>query len=319
MYCTASCRWTSPAWAARFLDAWRPDAACFLESELWPNLLAACAARRIPVALVNGRLSARSARQWARVPTFAREVLGRFAWVAAQSAEDAGRLSALGARAVDAPGNLKFAAAPLPADAAELARLQALLGERPRWLAASTHPADDAIVAACHAALSLRHPGLLTAIVPRHPERGAAIAVACGGARRASGDAPPPDGLYVADTLGELGLFYRCFPLVLIGKSFAGGGGQNPWEPAQLGCAVVCGPDMQNFPDAVTRLAGAGALVQVPDEAALVEALDALLRDPARLADAGEAGRRATEIAGDLPSVLAARLMAMMPAAPGGI
>ncbi len=302
-----------PAWAARFLDAWRPDAACFLESELWPNLLAACAARHIPVALVNARLSARSARQWARAPGFAREVLGRFAWIAAQSQEDAARLHALGAPSVDAPGNLKFAAPPLPVDDAELARLQALLGRRPRLLAASTHPADDTIVAAAHAALSARHPGLLTAIVPRHPERGAALAASCNAPRRALGEAPPEAGLWLADTLGELGLFYRAFPLVLMGKSFAGGGGQNPWEPAQLGCAVVCGPDMQNFPDAVARLREAGALTQVPDEAALVEALDALLRDPQHLTHTGEASRTATSTTSDLPGLLAARLMALMP------
>ncbi len=301
-----------PAWAARFLDAWRPDAACFLESELWPNLLAACAARRIPAALVNARLSARSARQWARAPGFAREVLGRFAWIAAQSQEDAARLLALGATSVDAPGNLKFAAPPLPVDTTEHARLQALLGHRPRWLAASTHPADDAVVAACHAALSARHPRLLTAIVPRHPERGAALAATCNAPRRALGQAPPEAGIWVADTLGELGLFYRCFPLVLIGKSFAGGGGQNPWEPAQLGCAVLCGPDMQNFTEATARLRQAGALTQVPDQAALVEALDAMLRDPAALAQAGDAGRQATAQATDLPPLLAARLMTLI-------
>ena len=307
-----------PAWAARFLDAWRPDAACLLESELWPNLLAACAARRIPVALVNARLSARSARQWARVPGFARAVLGRLAWVAAQSGADADRLAALGAPRVDAPGNLKQAAAPLPVDAAELARLQALLGDRPRLLAASTHPADDTIVAACHAALGARHPGLLTIMVPRHPERGAALAACYGAARRGAGEPPPQAGLWVADTLGELGLLYRCCPLVLMGKSFAAGGGQNPWEPAQLGCAIVCGPDMQNFTETVAQLAAAGALTQVADSAALVEALDLLLRDPARLAQAGESGRRATATATDLPHLLAGRLLALMPAAPVG-
>ncbi len=301
-----------PAWAARFLDAWRPNAACFLESELWPNLLAACAARRIPVALVNARLSARSARQWARAPAFARQILGHFAWIAAQSDADAARLRALGATTVDAPGNLKFAAPPLPVDAAELARLQTLLGHRPRWLAASTHPADDAIVAACHAALSARHPGLLTAIVPRHPERGPALAALYTAPSRAAGQPPPASGIWVADTLGELGLFYRCFPLVLIGKSFAGGGGQNPWEPAQLGCAILCGPDMQNFPEAVTRLQNAGALTQIPDQAALIEALDAHLHNPTLTTQASEAGRQETALSTNLPTLLAARLTALI-------
>ncbi len=297
-----------PRWAARFLDHWRPDAACFLESELWPNLLAACHARAIPVALVNARLSARSAAGWRRAPGFARAVLGRFDWIAAQSEEDAGRLRALGARQVDAPGNLKLAAAPLPVDAAELARLQALLGTRPRWLAASTHPADEPIVQAAHAALSARHPGLLTAIVPRHRERGAAMA----GPRRSLGQDPPAGGLWVADTIGELGLLYRCFSPVFMGKSFAGGGGQNPWEPAQLGCAVLCGPDMHNFGDAVARLQEAGGLVSVGSTAALVERLDVWLRDLAACVAAGAAGQAATVVDHDLPAVLAARLMALL-------
>ena len=306
-----------PGWAARFLDAWRPDAACFLESELWPNLLAGCAARGIAVALVNARLSARSAARWGRVPGFARAVLGGFAWVAAQSEADAGRLRALGARRVEVLGDLKFAAAALPADAAEVARLMGVLGGRTRWLAASTHPADDAMVAACHAALSARHPGLLTAIVPRHPSRGGAVAAAFGAGRRSLGEGPAGGGVWVADTLGELGLLYRCFPVVFMGKSFAGGGGQNPWEAARLGCAVVCGPDMQNFGDAVARLGAAGGLVCVADAGGLVEQVDAWLRDPAGLAAAGEAGRRAAVAGGDLPRVLAGRLVALMSGAAG--
>ncbi len=297
-----------PRWAARFLDHWRPDAACFLESELWPNLLAACTARGIPLALVNARLSARSAAYWARAPGFARHVLGRFAWVAAQSEADAGRLARLGAWCVDAPGNLKLAAAPLPAEPGELARLQAVLGDRPRWLAASTHPADDAVVTEAHGRLSARHPGLLTAVAPRHPERGAAMAAP----RRALGQDPPQGGVWVADTLGELGLLYRCFSPVLMGKSFAGGGGQNPWEPAQLGCAVVCGPDMHNFAETVARLGAGGGLVTVADTDGLVAQLDGWLSQPARHQAARRAALRTAAPDADLPSTLAARLVALM-------
>jgi 3-deoxy-D-manno-octulosonic-acid transferase len=303
-----------PRWAARFLDHWRPDAAAFLESELWPNLLAALRARGIPAALVNARLSARSAVWWRRAPAFARAVLSCFAWIAAQSPADAARLRTLGASAVDAPGNLKLCAPPLPSDPAEHARLQALLADRPRWLAASTHPADDDLIAATHRALAARHPGLLTAIVPRHPERGADLAARLGARRRALGDDPPGSGLWIADTLGELGLLYRCFPIVLMGKSFARGGGQNPWEPAQLGCAVVCGPDMDNFADAVTRLRQAGALDQVADGTALLDWLDAMLSQPDRLDAARRAARTATAQANDLPAELAARLMRLMAA-----
>jgi 3-deoxy-D-manno-octulosonic-acid transferase len=302
-----------PAWAARFLDHWRPDAACFLESELWPNLLAACARRGIPVALVNARLSARSARLWARAPHSAREVLRAFSWIAAQSEADAQRFRALGAVSVIAEGNLKWAAPALPADPADLQILSDILAGRPRWLAASTHPEDDAIVATVHHALAPRHPGLLTAIVPRHPERGAAVAARLAAPRRSLGHWPAPagssaGGFWVADTLGELGLLYRAFPIVFMGKSFAGGGGQNPWEPARLGCAVATGPDTQNFTESVVRLERAGALRIVPDAAALTEWVDRMLTDDAARCAMGEAGRRVAGTSDRLAVSLVERL-----------
>ena len=302
-----------PAWAGRFLDHWHPDAACFLESELWPNLLRGCRERGIPTALVNARLSARSAAAWARAPGLARHVLGGFALVAAQSEADAARLRALGAGTVLAWGDLKAAADALPADPAELARLSAALGIRPRWLAASTHPGDDAIVAEVHESLAARHPRLLTAIVPRHPERGSALAQRFAAPRRALGEPPPrTSGIWIADTLGELGLLYRCFPIVLIGKGFPPGGGQNPWEPARLGCAVATGPDTSNFSDAVSHLQQAGALIVVADGTALARWVDAMLSDPAACRTMGHAGLAAAGTASDLPARLAARLVALM-------
>lgn len=302
-----------PAWAARFLDSWRPDAACFVESELWPNLLAACRARGIPLALINARMSARSAAGWARVPGPARSVLGGFAFVAARSEADAARLRALGAAAPVVWGDLKSAAAPLPADVAELARLSAILGNRPRWLAASTHPADEVIAVAVHHRLAQHHPGLLTIIVPRHPERGAALAASLGAPNRAAG-APPPKstGIWVADTLGELGLFYRLCPIVLMGKGFAPGGGQNPWEPAQLGCAVAIGPETANFAETVQLLRDAGALHVVRDEESLAAWVDALLREPVARERMGQAALRATQPSAELAPRLAERLVALM-------
>jgi 3-deoxy-D-manno-octulosonic-acid transferase len=292
-----------PAWAVRFVKHWRPDAACFLESELWPNMLAACHQQGVPVALVNARFSERSAAAWARAPSLARHVLQSFAWIAAQSAADAARLRALGADKVDVPGNLKFAAPGLPADAHEVARLLALAATRPRWLAASTHPSDDAIVARVHRALLARHPALLTAVAPRHPERGAAVAAAMGGApRRSRGkDFGPADSAWVCDTMGELGLAYRVFPTVFMGKSFApGGGGQNFLEPARLGCAVATGPHTENFAEARAVAEAAGALTVVETEEALTDWLDARLLAPH--------SPMPFEAGNDLPAVIAARL-----------
>ncbi len=301
-----------PRWVARFVAHWRPDAAAFLESELWPNLLAACRRRGVPVMLLNARLSARSQAGWSRAPGFARRVLATFVAVWAQSDADAARLSALGAPGVISPGNLKFAAAPLPADPAELARLGTLLGDRPRWLAASTHPGEEAIAAAVHIRLLAAHPGLLTAIAPRHPDRGPALAAELAAARRNAGEDPPPGGLWIADGLGEMGLLYRLFPIVFVGKSLGGeGGGQNPLEPARLGCTLAAGPAMDNQADAAAVLARAGGLSTVADTAALADWVDTALRDPAARAAAGRAAQAVAGAHADLPGQAAAALLAM--------
>ncbi len=300
-----------PRWVTRFLKHWRPDAACFLESELWPNTLAACRKRGVPAVLINARFSARSAKGWGRAPALARDMLGCFEWIAAQSEADAQRLRALGASHVDVPGNLKHGAPTLPADMAELERLRALAGDRPRWLAASTHPADDAVVARVHEALLAKFPTLLTAIAPRHPDRGEAVALSMSGAKRRSRaeDFGEADHVWVADTMGEMGLLYRLFPVVFMGKSFFAGGGQNFLEPARLGCAVATGPRTQNFTQARQMAVAAGALTVVAHEAALIAWLEARLRNigPAKTFTP----------AGDLPQVLAARLAKLMrPARP---
>jgi 3-deoxy-D-manno-octulosonic-acid transferase len=300
-----------PRWVARFLDHWQPDAAAFLESELWPNMIAACRARGVRLMLLNGRMSARSQAGWARAPGFARAVMGAFDAVWAQSAADAARLQALGAHSVSAPGNLKFAAPPLPADPAELTRLAALLGDRPRWLAASTHEGEEAIVASVHHRLAPAHDGLLTIIAPRHPDRGSAIAAALGARRRAAGEDPAPGGLWVADTMDELGLLYRLSPVVFVGKSLAGQGGQNPLEPARLGCAIAAGPHMANQAEAVAALTAAGGLTQVDDSDALAGWVDAMLRDSARRQSMGHAAQAAASADADLPVRAARALLAM--------
>ena len=310
-----------PAWAARFLEHWRPDAAAFVEAELWPNLLAALHARRIPAMLVNARMSARSARGWGRAPGFARHVLATFTRVQAGSEQDAARLRSLGAQAVTAPGNLKASAPPLPADAVELARLQRLLAGRPAWLAASTHPGEDEVAAQVHRRLSAAHPGLLTIVAPRHPERGASVAghlTAAGlpAPRRSLGQDPPEGGIWVADTLGELGLLYRLAPVVFVGRSLVGQGGQNPLEPARLGCAVAVGPHTANFADAVHRLTQAGGLTQVADADGLAAWVDAMLRDPHRRAQAGAAVAAAATAESGLPGQTAQALLDLMGPAP---
>lgn len=284
-----------PGWGRRFLDHWRPDAATFVESEIWPNLLAACRARKIPLMLLNGRMSDRSFARWRRMPGLARSLLADFASIQARSPADADRFRALGARQVEAPGDLKLAAPPLPVDWIELQRLQALLAGRPVWLAASTHPGEEALIFTVHRMLAEAHPGLLTIVAPRHPERGPAIAAEAAPlpmARRASGDDPPAEGIWLADTLGEMGLWYRLAPIAFVGRSLLPpGGGQNPLEPARLGCAVAVGPHTGNFSEHVALLRQVGALEVVRDAPALARFVGDLLGNRQRCA---AIGRRAT-------------------------
>ena len=309
-----------PRWVARFLDGWRPDLTVIVESELWPNMLAAAERRGVPMALINARMSARSAQGWGWAPGFARALLGRFALMLAQTEADAARFAALAGRPVPCWGNLKYAAPPLPADPAELARLNAAWAGRPVWLAASTHPGEDEIILAAHRLLAANHPGLLLVIVPRHPLRGPNIAALAGDlpvARRGAGqEAGQGAAIYVADTLGELGLFYRLARVALIGGSLVPHGGQNPLEAARLGCPIITGPHHFNFGEIITRLSAAHALVETPDGPGAAKALAGniarLLSDPtAGQAMAAAAGALAQDQAG-LPGRIATSLLPLI-------
>ncbi|MEZ5668595.1 MAG: 3-deoxy-D-manno-octulosonic acid transferase [Alphaproteobacteria bacterium] len=275
------------AWVRRFLDHWRPDAALWVESEFWPNLVLETHRRGVPMALVNARMSDASARSWRRIPGAARALLRCFAVSLAQTDRVAGILAGLGAAPVRVVGNLKMAAAPLPADPVRLQALHSAIGARPVWLAASTHPGEERLVAEVHAALAPRIPDLLTLVAPRHPGRGAEVAAllrATGlGVARRSADEPivGRTGFYLADTIGEMGLFYRLARAAFVGGSWIDRGGQNPYEPAQLGCPVLVGPAMWNFPEISGLLLDAGAARQVDGPAACAAALAELLQDSA--------------------------------------
>jgi 3-deoxy-D-manno-octulosonic-acid transferase len=294
-----------PGPVEQFLDHWRPDLVLWLESELWPTMLTGLRRRGIPAALVNGRLSPASFRAWSWAPWAARFLLSGFALVLAQSAADAERFARLGASGVRHVGNLKFAGVPLGCSEAALAEIAASLGPRPRWLAASTHEGEEAAAAAAHATLVRKHPGLVTLIVPRHPERGPAICRALAAAGHAvrlrSEDAalPPAAGIYIADTLGELGLWFRAADLVFLGKSLAASGpqagGHNPLEPARLGAALLFGPGMDSFAEIAADLLAAGAARRVAGAADLAAHLDTLLGDGQLRRDMGGRARRYAE------------------------
>ena len=286
-----------------FLDHWRPDLVLWSESDFWPGILAELRQRNIPALLVNARLSERSAVRWLLAPNTARWLLAAFDTIYAQTGGDAERLLRLGARKVIEAGNLKQAAPPLPADEAALSDWRARLAEplptgRPLWLAASTHPGEEVQIAAAHRLLKPRLPGLLTMIVPRHPDRGAALRQELAApdlqvALRSAG-AMPDNGtdLYIADTMGELGLWYRLSPVVMMGGSLIPHGGQNPLEPARLGCAVLFGPQMFNFTETCTGLLAAGGALQVQDARGIADAVAALLQDSTRRDNIAAAGQR---------------------------
>jgi len=289
----------APAYVLRFLQYWKPDAVLWLESELWPGLLAGVRRRNIPAALVNARLSAKSARNWRWASGWIRLMLSTFTVVLAQSKGDAVRLQGLDAPNVQLAGNLKFTAPALAGSADSLAALLAVVGDRPRWIMASTHEGEEAIAVAVHRKLMQNWPELLTIIVPRHPERAESIVAELGNVpltRRSTGALPGRGtGIYLADTLGELGTIYSAAPIACVGGSFSGKGGHNPIEPAQCGCAVLAGPDMGNFLDVAAELTEAGALVQVADGEALAREVEALLANSSELTKRQRAGLQATQ------------------------
>ncbi len=299
-----------------FLDHWRPNLALWVESELWPNLICEAHARAIPLLLLNGRMSLRSFRGWQRWPSLIGPLLRSFALCLGQDAVQAERLAQLGAPATAFVGNLKAAAAPLPVDEGELARLAACLAGRPLWLAACTHPGEEEAVAAAHRAVKRRHPDLLTVLVPRHPTRAAGITALLEGqglavARRSLGEPiTATTDIYLGDTLGELGLFYRLAGIAFVGGSLTPMGGHNPLEAALLDCAILHGPDMSNTAATARELAAAGAAITVHNADDLADAVARLLADPAERAARAAA---AAELASNNQAVLDAIMERLSP------
>lgn len=271
------------AWVQRFTDHWRPNLVLWTESELWPNMLALISDRGIPSALINARMSDRTLHGWQRWPTFAAQIVGSFTTILAQSSEDARRFSVLGGKNVHIVGNLKYAASALPIDEIKLSALRAQIGPHPVWLAASIHPGEDLAALTAHRHIAEHHPDLLTIIVPRHPERAEDMAATIQKAgltvaRRSAGESiQARTSFYIADTMGELGLFYALCDIVFIGKTLAVGGGQNPMEPAQSGCALLFGPDMSNFREVASELLASGGAIEVTDASALGAVVNRLL------------------------------------------
>jgi len=289
----------APEYVSRFLDHWRPDLAVFTESEIWPNLIIGASERKIPLALVNARVSSRSLVRWRRNKAVARQLFSRFSVVLAQNEGLARAFTELGAGKSLSVGNLKIDAPPLPVDTAELDRLRRALAGRPTIVAASTHEGEEIVIADAHRLLARAVPSVLTIIAPRHPERGTGIAEmlkqrGLSVAQRSSGALPDArTDVYVADTIGELGTLYALTDVAFVGGSLVPHGGQNPIEPISHGAAVLTGPEWRNFRDFYLALLRHKGAREVASAEQLAAAASALLTDESELASMREGARTA--------------------------
>ncbi len=301
---------------SRFLDHWRPDLAIIAESEIWPMTILELGARHVPQVLVNGRLSDRSFASWKKRSNIAEALFENLAHVVAQSETDGERFKELGARPVSVSGNLKVDTNPPPVDAEALQALKALIGKRPTWAAVSTHEGEEAVAAEVHMALAGRHPGLLTIIVPRHPDRAQALVEQFTGmglkvARRSAGDRIAPDtSILLGDTIGEMGLYLRLTEIAFVGRSLTSEGGQNPLEPAMLDTAVLSGRNVQNFRESYQRLLDSGGAKLVRDRAMLAGAVNFLLTNEEARHDMMAAGLTTVE---EMRGALARTLKSLEP------
>jgi 3-deoxy-D-manno-octulosonic-acid transferase len=297
----------------RFFDHWRPDLALFVESDLWPNLILTTARRGTPLILVNARLSENSFKRWRRIPGAISALLRCFDLCLAQSAAHAGRYRDLGAPRVTTTGNLKLDVPEPPADPDKLAALKEAVAGRTIIVGASTHAGEETMLIEAHRRLRGSFPRLLTIIAPRHPDRGPGIIEIAHAAdleakQRSRGDLPAADtDVYVADTLGELGLIYRLAPIVFVGGSLASHGGQNPIEPIKLGAAILHGPHIWNFAEIYAALDKAHGAEQVADVGKLAVRVGAWLKDAdERIAVVAAAKETVATLGGALDRTLAA-------------
>lgn len=281
-----------PDWVEKFITHWKPDLVFWLESELWPNMLGAIKKRSIPAFLINARLSPKSSRYWSIFKPLAREMLSAFKKILCQTEADEKLYERLGGKNISVSGNIKYSAAPLNYDTNSLTRLKMALNERKYWVFASTHDGEEEMACRIHEILKNRHPEIITIIVPRHPDRRGEIMEKCKPYNleillRGEEKALPNErtDIYIVDTLGELGLFYRLCDITCIGRSFSkdGGGGHNPIEAAQLGCAVLYGPNVQNLQEIFDEMEQNNAAQTVENEIQLANTIAELLQEPEKM------------------------------------
>ncbi len=276
-----------PNIVSSFLNHWQPDLVLWFESEFWPSMVSEIGNRKIPLILLNGRISDKSFKNWGKFNGLIKEMLSNFTLCLGQTPTDAERLKILGAKKSASYGNLKYAASPLPFNQKELEAIRKSTGNRPLWLASSTHDNEEERITKIHKKLAKKHKNLLTIIVPRHPQRGPEILDNLQktdsklniGLRSKGDKISKATNIYIADTIGELGLFYRLAKIVFIGGSLVPHGGQNPLEPARLEDTVIIGPYYHNFTDMINKAKKQKAILQTNTEDGLYKHIDKLLED----------------------------------------
>ncbi len=275
----------NPIFTTRFVKYWQPDVALWFESELWPAVLSSIRRKNIPLILINGRISNKSFKRWQQFDFISKELLSCFTLCLGQSEEDAYRLHVLGAQNSICLGNLKYAGLPLPIDETKRAEFVEQAGKRRIWLASATHDDEEIRIAKVHKRLKQKFPDLLTVIAPRHPQRGDEIQEKINNlelktALRSKNEKITPEtDVYIANTIGEMGIWYDVINIVFIGGSLIPHGGQNFIEPSRVRDAVIVGPHMHNFTDAMNRAKKADAIIQVTDTEELEEIVTQLFEN----------------------------------------
>lgn len=307
-----------PTYVTRFLDHWQPDVSIWSEQDLWPGAICDVARRDISLAYINARVSKEGFEKRRKFRSGFAHLMRMFAYVAAQDARSVDFLQRLGATEVQEVPSLKPAAAPLSVDTKTLATVREAVGERRVWVAASSHAPDEAVALAAHGRVLKGDPDALLIVVPRVPERGTEVCAAVEaagvrfGQRSAGQELEATHQVYVADTLGELGLWYRVAQIALVGGSFGETQGHNPWEAIALGCPVTSGPNTGNFAADYARLQDAGLAHCVAADASAAEHLS----ERVLLAGQANTSHRAAELVADAQAAmnpLATNLLSLLP------
>lgn len=274
----------NPVFTTRFVRYWQPTIALWFESEFWPAMLSSIKRKNIPLILINGRISNKSFKRWQQFEFIIKELLGCFTACLGQSEEDAYRLRLLGAKDAMCLGNLKYAGLPIPVDKEKKDEILKQIGDRPLWLVSSTHNDEEFKIGRFLKELQAKHSRLLTLIAPRHPNRGIEIKEKLQkdyglkiALRSANETISEDTDVYIADTIGEMGIWYEIAPIVFVGGSLVPHGGQNFMEPSRCRDAVIVGPHMHNFTDAMNRARHADGVIQVNDVLELIDIADQLL------------------------------------------